>query len=190
MGKSSLAHAISTYLGLPWISTDQIRDVMRSATNQKDTPGLFRFAGYTPETFLAKYTPQQTADREYAQSIETWSGIKNFIDVDYTWSNGFIIEGIAILPHLVAGDFRNDGRVKAVFIDDEDEDRMKQVVYTRGIWTHAKDYSDEAKEKEVLWAKIFSQKIQTEAEKYGYPCVAVEKNETDVAKVLKALRLD
>lgn len=187
VGKSSLAQALSTELGLPWVSTDQIREVMRSVASKKDYPGLFCFSGYTPETFLTKYTPRQTSDTEYRQCKEIWHGVKAFIDIDYTWPDGFIVEGIGILPHLVKRDFGKQPNIKAIFIGDNDEARMRKVVYERGIWTHAKDYSEDIKEKEVQWAKIFNQRIKAEATEHKYPWLEIEKNQSDLAKIIKAL---
>ena len=116
-------------------------------------------------------------------------GLCNKAEDDYTWKRGFVVEGVNILPHLVAKDFNNDLNIKAVFLVDEDADRTRHVVFTRGLWDDAHTYSDDVKEKEVEWSLLFSHKIKIEAEKHGYPCVEVTKNNNDLESVLKVLEL-
>lgn len=186
-GKSTIAQMLSKYFNLPWISTDQIREVMRSVTDENKFPKLFGEKNFTAEKFHNTYSPQEIVDMEYEQSIETWVGIKAFIKKDYTWRDGFILEGVNILPHLVNQDFRDNPKVQALFLVDEDTDRIRDVIYKRGLWGDASEYSDEVKEKEIEWVKLFSKKIQEDAGEYNYPCVEVGKNEGDIKKVLEKL---
>lgn len=188
-GKSTIAQAVAKQLNIPWISTDQIREIMRTVAKRDDFPKLFSPEGYTAEKFLTEFSAEEIVNMEFDQGEATWIGIKKFIEDDYTWENGFVIEGVNILPHLIARDLKNDSRIKAVFLVDEDSDRMRDVVFRRGLWDDANTYSDEVKEKEVEWATLFSHKLKQEVEKYGYPLVEVTKQDTDVEVVLSALNI-
>lgn len=148
---------------------------MRMVANRADYPKLFCFADYTPEQFFATHTAEQSADLEYLQSKEIWLGVSKFITNDYTWKEGFIVEGISILPHLVAQDFADQSHIKAIFIGDEDEQRMRDVVFTRGIWVHTQEYPDHVKHKEVKGAALYSKRLKAEAEAFDYPWVNIEK---------------
>lgn len=188
-GKSTVAQSLAKHLDLPWISTDQIREIMRSVASRKDHPRLFNSEGYTAERFLTEFSAEQIADMEMEQGETVWPGIKTFIEDDYMWKGGFVMEGVNILPHLIARDFANEKYVKAVFLVDEDADRMRSVVFTRGLWDDAHTYSDDVKEKEIEWALLFSHKLKKEVEKYGYPWIEVKKDKDDLAGVLKNLAL-
>jgi len=176
-------------LNIPWISTDQIREIMRLVAKREDHPKLFTPEGYTAEQFLTEFSAEQISDMEMEQGEAVWPGIKKFIEDDYTQGKGFVMEGISILPHLIAKDFKDNKHIKPVFLVDEDADRIRNVVFTRGLWNDAYTYSDNVKEKEVEWALLFSHKLKVEVEKYGYPWVEVRKSNDDIKVVLKALRL-
>lgn len=188
-GKSVIANLLSKRLGIPWISTDQIREVMRSVADKKQYPKLFNPEGYTAERFLTEFSSEKIVEMEMEQGEAAWIGIKKFIEDDFNWKEGFIIEGVNILPHLVSRDFGDNKNIKPVFLVDEDADRMRDVVFKRGLWDYAHTYSDDVKEKEVEWATLFSHKLKAEVEKYGYPWVEVKKQKDDLEAVLKALGL-
>lgn len=189
MGKSTMAGLVAKRLGIPWISADQIREIMRVAARREDMPKLFDPEGYTAETFLTEFSTEEIVRMEIEQGEAVWVGIKQIIEDDYTWKDGFIVEGAYILPYLVKKDFGDDKDIKVVFLVDEDADRTRHVVFTRGLWGPARAYSDDVKEKEVEWSLLFSRTIKAEAEKYGYPCVEVTKKTNDVEAVTKALGL-
>ena len=188
-GKSTIAQLASRHLNLPWISTDQIRKIIRVTADKKDYPALFCTEKYTAERFLNEFSAEDTVELEMNQGREIWPTITRFIKEDSTWKDGFIIEGISIFPNLVAKDFNNNEDIKAVFLVDEDADRIRDVVFKRGLWSKANTYSDNVKEKEVEWALLFSSKIKKEAKKYNYPFVEVCKNKDDLDSVLRAIDL-
>ncbi len=190
-GKSTMAHMLSEHLQLPWMSTDQIREIMRTVVRREDNPDLFTPEGFeTAEKFLNHFTVEDIVNMEMAQGLAVWTGIKKIVLDDYTWRDGFIIEGVNILPQSVAKDLKGLSSVQAVFLIDEDADRTKEVVYKRGLWDDADKYSDELKPKEVEWALLFSKQLRTEAEKYDFPWIEVEKNKDDLQKVLNVLGLE
>lgn len=189
VGKSTIAQALAKHLGIPWISTDQIREIMRVTANRTEKPELFPPADYSGEKFLTTFSAEEIVQMEMAQGEATWPGIKKIIEDEYPWDDGFVVEGVAILPHLVAQDFSDDPDIKAVFLVDENSDRMREVIYTRGLWDSAKTYSDDVKEKEVEWATLFSHTLKAEVEKYGFPLIEVTKGQDDLQNVIKVLGL-
>ncbi len=187
-GKSTITENLAESLSLPWISTDQIRNVIKPYGDQEKFPALYDTVGLTAEEFLAKYTPQQVSDMEYSQGGEVWPAIKGLFMSNSNWRDGGVIEGVNILPHLVAEEnYKNKELVKPLFIVDLDEDRIREVVYTRGVYGGADEYSDDVKEKEVEWVMIFAHRLQEEAHKYGFPCIEVTKTDSDLQKVMSEL---
>ncbi len=187
VGKSTVAALVAKHFDLPWISTDQIREIMRRVAKREDAPKLFNPEGYTGERFLTEFSSEEIVQMEIEQGEAVWPVVKDFILDDHTWKEGFIIEGVNILPYLVSGDFKDNKSIKTIFLIDEDADRMREVIYNRGLWDDAKKYSDDVKEKEVEWASLFSHKLKAEAEKYGYPVVEVKKGVSDLETILRVL---
>ena len=182
-----MAKLLAKRLDIPWISTDQLRDIMRSVARREDMPTLFDPEGYTAERFLTEFSAEEIADMEMKQGEVVWAGVKKFIEDEYPWHGRFIVEGVHILPHLVAQDFGDDRDIRAVFLVDEDADRIREVVFSRGLWDDAKAYPDDVKEKEVEWSLAFGRALKAEAERYGFPCIEVTRNPDDVEAVLRAL---
>ena len=187
-GKSTVAENLSKQLNLPWISTDQIGQIMREVATREMHPELFTWEDYDVMNYLNEYSADQIADNEFAKAESVWPGVRKFVKDDYTWHNGFIIEGDDILPHLVARDFPESKNVKAVFIGDHDIDRVRNVVFTRNFeGKNANVYADSLKEKEVEWVLNFSKKLKEQVLKLGFPWVEVNKNDRDLEIVLDAL---
>ncbi|QQS17147.1 hypothetical protein IPL44_02450 [Candidatus Saccharibacteria bacterium] len=80
--------------------------------------------------------------------------------------------------------------IRPIFLIDNDESRIRDVVFRRGLWDIADSYPHDVKEKEVAWAKLFGEKLEKSAVEYGYPVVHVKKNSVkDLDLVLNALNL-
>ena len=189
VGKSTVARLLSEHLRIPWISSDQIREVMKATVDEKNFPALFDTKDYTAERFLTEFSSSEIVKMEINEGEAVWPGVQAFIEESYPW-NSFIVEGVAILPHLVARDFSNRSWAQPVFLVDEDADRIRNVVFNRGLWDDAKTYSDDVKEKEVQWAMLFSHMIRVEAEKYHFPWIEMKKNDKeDLRSILNQLGL-
>jgi len=55
--------------------------------------------------------------------------------------------------------------IKAIFLIDEDKDRVRNIIFTRGLWDEPNKYPDSVKEKEVEWVFAFNSYIKEEAKK-------------------------
>ena len=194
VGKSTIAAQLAAHLGLPWISTDQIRDIMRTVADRRVHTKLFNPQGpdgvpYDAESFYRAFSAQQIVEIEIGQGEAAWVGIRALITGDYTWPQGFVVEGVNLIPQLIAGEISRDADVRTVFVTDTDHGRMREVVFTRGVWDDAKRTSDAAKEKELTWITRYDAWIREQAAKHGFPVVALHKDDKDLARVLEALKL-
>lgn len=75
-GKSTMASLLAKHFNLPWISTDQIRDVMRLVASREKYPKLFNPEGYNAEKFLTEFSAEEIARMEFEQGEAAWIGIK------------------------------------------------------------------------------------------------------------------
>ena len=186
-GKTTISRQVAKHFGLPLISGDQIRLIMQSVANQHEYPLLFNAEGLTAEEFLNKYTPEEIASMEYEQGREVWLGVKNFVEHDWIWRKGCVIEGVSILPDLVGNLDESKLNVKTVFLSDSDHERIRSVVYTRGLFNDAASYSDSVKDIEIDWVKLFDKRLREDALAHNYPVIEIDKSESDIEKVLAVL---
>jgi 2-phosphoglycerate kinase len=182
-GKTTLARRLSEEFKLPWISTDTIREMMGDTVDRLKYPNLFAVKDYSAKEFLTQFSAKEIVERENKESEDVWLGVKSLIEKDYAWDS-FIVEGIAILPHLVARDFKDSEYIRSIFLVDEDESRIRDVIFKRGLWDEPHLYDNDLKEKEIAWVKEYSTWLRLEAQKYGYPCVEVTKQEGDLKIIL------
>jgi len=189
-GKSYTARAIADSLKLPWISTDTIREQMRTLVRKKDYPHLFFHVGAAPDRavqYLSKHSAQDIVSDQNKESVAVWKGVQGLIKTDYVWGS-FIIEGVAILPHLVNKLSVKNKTIKVVFLVDDDINRIRKTIFTRGLWDDADKYPDKVKEKEVEWVMAFNNYIIKEAKKYGFPVVKIGDRKKYITTIKKLMR--
>lgn len=193
-GKSYTARKLAEDLRLPWISTDTIREQMRWIVRKEDYPDLFMHGDSGVShidkavEFLTHNTAEQIVEHQNKESEDVWKGVRGIIEADYVWED-FIVEGVAILPKLVANQewkIKKD-KIIPIFLIDEDKDRVRNTIFTRGLWDEADKYPDDVKEKEVEWVFAFNNYIKEEAKKYNMPVFSVDRKSyiDEVKKLLK-----
>ncbi|HEX5430250.1 MAG TPA: hypothetical protein VFX17_04205 [Patescibacteria group bacterium] len=183
-GKTHTAGILAKELDVPWISTDMIREQMRWIVRKEDYPNLFlhgdpgvSIGADIAVEFLNNNTPDQIVAHQNKESEDVWKGVRSFVEVNYFWGD-FIIEGVAILPHLIANQgWKSEVDIRSIFLIDEDKDRVRNTVFTRGLWDEASKYPDNVKEKEVEWVFAFNEMIKMEARKYNMPVISVDRSD-------------
>ncbi len=60
-------------------------------------------------------------------------------------------------------DFPRKPGLKTIILSDRDPDRIRSVVYERGLFGRASEYSDDVKEREVEWVLDFDELIVKDA---------------------------
>jgi 2-phosphoglycerate kinase len=176
IGKTYLAKRLGKELKMPWISTDTIRDQMReTVTDREKFKHLFNFENRDlayMTSYLNSSTPQEIVDDTNLENAEVWNGVLDFIS-EGSMGNRYIIEGMAITPEK-ANDLRlTNPNIKPIFILENNSNRIRDVIYTRGLWDAAYKYPDRLKEKELSWVVLFNSWIESECKKYNLPYVDV-----------------
>lgn len=190
-GKSYTARKIAEECKIPWISTDTIREQMRKIVRKKDYPSLFNHQFEQKDiskqavAFLTKNSSDKIVKIQNQESKDVWKGVKAIIETDYVWKS-FLIEGVAILPQEVHALMKRDKRVRALFLFEKNTERIREIVYTRGLWDDARAYPDSVKEKEVEWVIKFNNYIKKETKKYNLPCIEMG-NRTEYLHTIKKM---
>ena len=106
VGKSSLALKLQERHHLPCASTDSLRAQLRQSIRPEDQPDLFYLDTLNAdEANMARLMREHTseliasADRE---SAAVWPAIKDFVSSNLIAGRDVLVEGVAILPPLVA----------------------------------------------------------------------------------------
>jgi 2-phosphoglycerate kinase len=170
VGKTFLAKRLSEKFKLPWISTDTIRGMMQKIVKKTDYPALFYPSSAEAKKYLEEHSAQEIMDDQNRESAEVWKGVEALLKTDYSWQS-FIVEGVAILPEFVHGIVIKGRKIIPVFLYEARRERMRDVIFNRGLWDAADKYSDDLKEKEIEWVVLFNGFIRKEAGKYGFALV-------------------
>jgi 2-phosphoglycerate kinase len=95
MGKSTLAKQLAAHFQVPWISTDQIRTILR------------------------------IEEPDEAKRMELiWQGVATLVKSPHPWE-GAVIEGTAILPDFVKQDLEEVGYVIPIYLTQDDREYAK-----------------------------------------------------------------
>ena len=68
--------------------------------------------------------------------VEAWPGNKKLIEDDFTWREGFVLEGVNILPSLLPS-LQTASDVRSIFLTDEGDDALRQAIFSRGLYADA-----------------------------------------------------
>lgn len=182
-GKSTVAKSLATEKNISWISTDHIRGAVQKKTGAAHHyPWLFSTGTISAEDFWKGHQPKDVLQLEIEQGRELWSTLKKTIhEKQYG-----ILEGVSILPELVWRDFGET--IRAIFIIDPNEDRVRETINTRGLWGDATTYADWIKPKEVEWVMLHNQWLRAELKKYPYPLVEVGDRDKLIEQVHHQIR--
>jgi 2-phosphoglycerate kinase len=170
-GKSTLASSLSKKLGIPWVSTDDIRKWMQALVRKEDYPDLFISVGISASEFYATHTtPQAVLERSLAESAAVAKGVTALLDSFWWWPE-VIIEGIAITPAYVREVQASHPAITVtpVFLVDRDQASIKQRLDKRGLWDKAGTYPAEVKPYELAFSLLNNEYYEREATNYGCP---------------------
>lgn len=73
-----------------------------------------------PKRLLQPKDPKEAFELEIKKAEAVWEGVSEFIEHNHPWE-GCVIEGTAILPHLVARDLKGRQDVVSIFLVQSEE---------------------------------------------------------------------
>lgn len=170
-GKSTFARNLASELNCSWISTDILRDVMRSLVTVTEYPEFFDSVNLTAEEYYHKYDVKQVFPRELLEAEITQLAVTNFISKleSYGHWENYVIEGIALTPAYIHKLQKKFTEItiysKVLYVNDKAE--IKKRIYSRGLWDDANKYPDWIKEIEVAWVLEANEWFKNEALKYS-----------------------
>ena len=185
-GKSTIAKQLSKKFEIPWIPTDWLRYLMAGLVHKEEYPSLFNMDNIDPVEYLSSNTPTQIIRDENERSKEVYKIIKLVLERKYDW-NSYIIEGVSITPELIVQVLPDFPTLKYIFLIENNVDRIKEVIYTRGLWDDADQYPDSVKGHEVEWVIEYNKWLKEECIEKRLNYLEIINREDTLERVLEKL---
>ena len=173
-------------------STDAIRYTLRRVIKEADEPDLFHLGKYTsndPESrAYLKSNPTDVVEVQNKESAIIWRSVANFINSNLEDGFAVLIEGIAVLPELVA---QLECDYSAIFLGNQSEQHFKTILNSarsnENDWMH--DLEDETIEAFAVFNQTFSKHIEKEANDHSMTYIEVHDDnfDADMDAALKIL---
>lgn len=165
-------------------STDAIRYMLRQVIPETDQPDLFHLGKYTsndPERqAYLRSNPSDVINIQNKESAIVWRSVVDFIHSNLADGVDVLIEGIAVLPELVA---QLDCDYSVVFLGNQSDEHFETIRRTARSnehdWMH--NLEDETIKAFAVFNQTFSKYIAEQAEKYHMPYVEVHDDSFETA---------
>lgn len=179
VGKSLMAEAISRENGIGSVATDSLGAVLETVLSPESEPGLFVVSrlNETPEADrirLMAENPARRIDYQIEESKAVWRAVVPFVLREQEEGRSLVVEGVAVLPELVAQLEGVDSR--AVFLGNRGlahkENIKRSAIECEHDWMrHA---SDEYIDAFAAFVAQMSSYIEKEARTYGFDYVEMD----------------
>lgn len=184
VGKSILAYALARKLGGHVVSTDAIRMAAKKACmdHESDLFIINRTENASDEEWLdlRLNRPHEVVENQNRESRAAWRSIVSFCNTFVEDSEIHIVEGVALLPELVA---RLEHKPKHItYIGNTNEDHLAGIKhyaeqYPHQDWMAAMNYGEKKMEGMARFIKTMSHYFKDEAQKYGFPYYEMDDND-------------
>ncbi|MDB4940374.1 MAG: hypothetical protein JWO40_799 [Candidatus Doudnabacteria bacterium] len=176
VGKTILSFALADKIGGHVVSTDSIRNAAKKACSDKESD-LFiinRTENITEDEWLKNHleNPEIVVEYQNKESKALWPSIESFCSSFCDDDAMHILEGVAILPALVA-EMKNKPKHIA-FVGNTSDTHLKAMLdhaerFPEKDWMKALNYNSKRFEGMANFIKVMSLYFKSEAEKYDFP---------------------
>ena len=176
VGKTLLSYMLAEKIRGHVVSTDAIRSAAKKACIDK-TGDLFRTNkdnALTEQEWLDKHigNPEIMLEDQNKESEAFWSSIVSFCNTFCEDNANHIVEGVALLPHLVAKMENKPSHI--IYVGNTNPNHIQSMIefgqkFPEQDWMVSMGYSKERIEIMAKFVNRMSQYFKSEAEKYGFP---------------------
>lgn len=185
VGKTFLSYALAKKIDGHVVSTDAIRGAVKKGVTDKNSD-IFRLRrenSLSEEEWLKEHTdhPEITIDNQNRESVAFWNSIVAFCGTFCEDNAKHIVEGVALLPHLVAG--MKNKPMHIVYVGNTQKTAEAMLKFMRENpeqdWMAAMNYNEKRVEGMANFVRAMSQYFKDEAKKYGFPYYEIDSDNFD-----------
>jgi 2-phosphoglycerate kinase len=189
-GKTAAARLIGRQCGMPVISTDHLGEAARAVTTPSSNADLHACTLIDYRDYYASRLPEQLFDDALRAHRALWPAIEAVIRRHLAWAGPAVIEGWALLPHLVVT--IDSPRLCAVWIEAPEATMRLRLEAETGFVRGAADPSLLV-ERFVSRSTLMNRWLSAQASACGLPYVVLSGSESphDVSsRCLEAIGLN
>lgn len=171
VGKSIMARAITSQHGISAVSTDSLGVVLETVLDPEAEPGLFaisRFNGLAEadQMKVMVENPTKRIDYQRQESTAVWRAVEPFILREQDEGRDLVVEGVAVLPELVAQLEDVDSRV--VFVGNQGHKQKENI--KRSAKENEHDWMRHASDEYIAAFATFVATMSSYIEKEAHKC--------------------
>lgn len=172
VGKSKIAQRIARDHGISSVSTDSLGAVLESVLDPRASPGLFavsRFNELPLDDRIDRLIEETSRhiDDQIEECTATWEAVVPFVRREAEEGRDVLVEGVAVLPELVAGFDAPDSR--AVFVGQRRGNHEENL--RRGAAENDRDWlrgaSDDYMRAFAIFVQRMSRYVAEKADEHG-----------------------
>jgi 2-phosphoglycerate kinase len=196
VGKSIIADQIRRETSINVISTDSIGAALEKILTPENVPDLFVFQKYNELPLVEKANlllkdPAKHIDNIKRESHVIWQALEAFVRKEYEEHRDVLIEGVAVLPHLVSR--IEDIPYGVVFIGNQGKNHKENI--KKSIKSNKHDWMNNASDQYIEACAIFvnqmSKYVERESKNFSFEYIEMSKMPfvKVSAKIIKSLRI-
>jgi len=197
VGKTILARKLAKKLQCSWLSTDDLRGLVRKVGKFPKRHPIFTLIRigeeYNQKEFYEKYTPVKIIELQNTESKVVAKIVKAFIEEISYRKRNFIIEGVALFPPYYKKEFIQRHSIKFCCVGNTDHQTFIDYSWkNRSVGDWLENTDRKTFERVIRFCSEFSRIFEKETKPRGFPYFEIRSpnfnkdiNKT-VAKLLKS----
>lgn len=196
IGKTILSLMLAEKIRGHFVSTDSIRNAAKKACNDKDSDlFILNKTEHIPEEEWLKdhnELPEKVIEYQNRESIALWPSIVSFCNSFCEDNAVHVVEGVALLPSLVAQ--MKNKPYHIFYVGNTNEKHVHAMIdfaskSPHWDWMGASGYSDEKIRAMANFVKKMSFYFKNEAEKFGFPYYEIHDDdfEGSISKIIEGI---
>lgn len=181
VGKTTLAYRLAESVKGHVVMTDAIRNASKKVCEDKSGP-LFminRYNKLSEDQRLDRFknNPEMVVRDQVEESKAIWRSVVSFCNIFCEDSATHIVEGVAILPELVASMEHKPEHI--VFVGNTSDQHVEAMLeygkkFPEQCWMASLGYSEDRVRAFANYVQHLSIYFKSEAEKYNYPYIELD----------------
>lgn len=174
VGKTVLARKLAKELQYSWLSTDDLRGLVRKVGRFPKKHPIFTLIRtgeeYNQKKFYEKYSPEEIIKLQNTESKVVAKIIKTFIEEISYRKRNFVMEGVALFPPYYEKEFIRRHSIKFCCVGNTDYQAFINYSWkNRSVGDWLENSNRKTFERVIRFCTEFSKVFKKEAKRRGFP---------------------